>query len=454
MNKFTQKILTITVLLALIWVITKFSNVYYSIPLWVLLFVLFKYTIFEYTAILICTEFFSGIDTLKFGPISIVQIFSVFILITSLQKLKSTNLKILSNKIIYPLLFILIYFTYSYFKYYKSLTLAPFNWLFVVILTVLTFNGSLKQLNFALGLFVVSISVITLETFLVQILFYPDFILAKQFSVGNSNFIGFYNLLNLIFIIFLYGNSNGKYLNILKTLFYFSSFYILFSGGRLNIFILVIFFISMMLSPIKTFWIKRNQMILIFTLGFIVIFFLGSVTSLIFRHNEDKLINLSRYSSIEDLKNNELGSFTSARSRIYFDAYQAIIEKPIFGIGFLSWNDKNNNYNTLITGSDGSRISMHSTLLQYWAETGIFGLLAYLLYLFLIVSNGIKISKSRVVYYYLSGKLVFYISFFMILGSFLDNYSLSLNIIHFVAAISLTLIFKKQNGKKYSFLYK
>jgi O-antigen ligase len=216
----------------------------------------------------------------------------------------------------------------------------------------------------------------------------------------------------------------------------------------------MVFFISLIFYPIKNFWINRKKLIFATFISLIALLSTGAISNFVFRNNENKGLKYLKITSIEDLNNSDLGSFTSARSVIYYDAYNLISEKPFFGNGFLSWNDKNNNYNTLITSRDGGRISMHSTFLQYWAETGIVGLSLYLIYLSIILNNGRFLIKSpnKNKNYYI-GKLIIYVSIFMLLGSLLDNHSLSYAQIHFVAALSIIFCNQKKNEEKNRLCY-
>ena len=76
---------------------------------------------------------------------------------------------LLSNSIFILQLFIHFYFSNSYFSYFNDFTLSTINWLFILVLTVFSFNGRKVELIFFSRLFVGSIFVITLQTFLVQL---------------------------------------------------------------------------------------------------------------------------------------------------------------------------------------------------------------------------------------------------------------------------------------------
>ena len=315
-------------------------------------------------------------------------------------------------------------------------------------MTVLSFNGRKDELIFFSWLFVGSMVVITLETMIVQLWFYPNFILAKQFAVNNSNHLGFFVLLSFLFIILLHGIDLSRYRKSLKIIFYFFSSYLIFSGGRLNLVILFLFLVFIYFSPVKTFWITKVKILRLFLL---VILFLGvsqSTKSLILRNSEN--VSFSDYNNLDDLGNSDLGAFSSGRSAFYLEAIDLINAKFYFGNGFLSWTDINNSYNTTIATNGKERWSLHSTILQYWAETGLYGLSLYLLYLFSIATIGKKLTRSNDLLLSLSGIVSFYVPVFMILGGTLDNHNLGYSLLHFTAGLGLVLLYKNKNIKHFS----
>jgi O-antigen ligase len=439
MNKQIGKISVIVVTLTIIWTITKFSNGIIAIPFWILILSLTKMKSFELTSVLLVSEFFIGIDVPVIGPFSIIQIIGVLIIIVNAKSLEK---KLVSNSLITILILLCIYFSFSYYRYFKSISFAPIDWIFIYLITTFSFEGKKEEFHFIGWLTVISISFIVFINFIIHLFF--GLIAVKIYSFGNPNQIGFYSLISLIYIIYLYCSFHKKNATLLKLLFYFNSFYIVFTGSRLNSVILLIFFISLVVKRIEGFWLYRQNIFITIFLLILVIIAGGGTKKFFFRNNEDEKLKSYSISNIEDLNDSYLASFTNARSRIYYDAINLIKEKPIFGLGFLSWNDKNNDYNTLVTGKTGSRISMHSTLLQYFAETGAIGLILYLTYLTRIWKNGRTMIKYpySIEYYYL-GQLVFYIPLFMLLGSTFDNHSLNYAQIHFIGAISIILMSKK-----------
>ena len=432
----------------LIWLITKFSNIYFTIPLWIILFGLFKLTNFQYLSILICSELFEGLDTLNFGPVSIIQILALWLLFKVLIKLNLNKIYILfSSKVFLLLIVVSVYFSTSYYSYFNSITLSTINWLFILVLTVLTFNGRKDELIFFSRLFVVSVVICTLQTFLVQAYFYPEFNLAKKFAVNNSNHLGFFILLAILFIILLHGIDLPRYRKSLKNIFYFFSLYLIFSGGRLNLFILFLFLIFIFINPVKTFWITKIKIFKFFLLALIFLTISQSTNSLILRNTEN--VSFSKYNNIDDLEDSDLGAFTSGRSAFYLEAINLINAKFYFGNGFLSWTDINNPYNTSIAKNGKERYSLHSTILQYWAETGLLGLSLYILYLSIISVTGKKLIKKNNLQLKLSGVICIYLPVFMVLGGTLDNHNIGYSILHFTAGLGIVLFYNSKNNIKH-----
>lgn len=447
MNKQILQIIFLVITLIAIWAIIKFGIGLYSIPLWIIIFSVTKFNSMQLTSVLIVSEFFIGIDTLTLGPFSIIQIIGVSLLLSNIKAVKKNYF---SNSVFLILLLLLFYFSFSYYQYFRELSMAPINWIFIYILTIISFNGKKSDFHFVGWLTVISITSIALVNFIIQISFGISAV--KIIAFGNPNQIGFFSLYALIYIIYLYGAFEKKNARVLKFLFYFNALCIVFTGSRLNTGMLLIFIILLGIYPIKGIWIKQKTLILSFAFLIIIIIIGGGIKTFFFRNNENEELKSLTLSNLEDLNDSYLVSFTNARSKIYYDAIELIKEKPIFGNGFLSWNDKDNTYNSLITSNTGSRISMHSTLLQYLAETGIIGLLLYLMYFLKIAHNGRKLIKGYFSKdYYYSGQLITFITLFIFLGSTFDNHSLSYAQIHFIGGISIVMISKVNNEQAHEY---
>lgn len=442
-----NKLFKIIFSLSLIWVISKFGYIFLSIPIWIILFTLIRLTDFQYLSILICSELFEGIDRLTFGPVSILQIIAVFLLFKVLMKIKPEKVYYLTHKVFLLLIICSAYYSASFFTYFGFITLSTINWVFILLLTVLSFNGRKDELIFFSSLFLGSVLVITIQTFLVQIYFYPDFILAKEFAVNNSNHLGFFVLMSTLFIIFLNGIGLARYKKLLKNIFYFFFIYLIFTGGRLNLVLLLLFILCIFIKPIKVFWMTKKVIIRLLLVFALVIASVNTTKNLIFRNSEN--FSFTEYEDFGTSSNTYLEAFSSGRSAFYLDAIELINEKFYFGNGFLSWSDINNEYNSFIAKNENERYSLHSTILQYWAETGLIGLSLYLLYLFSIATIGKKLIKSNDLFFSLSGIICFYVPVFMILGGTLDNHNLGYSLIHFTAGIAIVLSRNRRNQKHF-----
>jgi len=309
------------------------------------------------------------------------------------------------------------------------------------IITILSFSGNKKELFFPFWLFILSVTFTNIVNLYFQSTL-PDSI-AKTIDFGNNNYFGFFSLLTFPYIIFMYQNKQANKL-ILRSLFYFHAAYLTLSEGRLNLVIFIIFLCLLYINPIPGIWLNRkkfSQLFFVLLLVFLIFNISGSFfRKVALKHGKELGLQDFNISKLEDLKNPNLAAVTSARSVIYYDAIILLLKKPIWGNGFLSWNDKNNINNSLVTSDSGSRISMHSTFLQYLVETGLIGLTLYILYLITIMMNGTILRKSNM--YKDVGIVVFFIPLFLLLGSTFDNHSLSYQHIHFIAGLSLVFINK------------
>lgn len=435
MNRQIGKIVLLTVILLINWAVVKFGYELLSIPLWLIIIFITKFRSVELVSVLIVTEFFIGLDTFTIGPFSVIQILGLLLLLRSVRTIKK---EAIVNPVFAVLTLLFFYFTYSYYTYYNGLTFAPINWIFIYLLTILAFKGIKSEFFFIGWLTVLSLTIIVLVNLIVHLSL--GITAVRTYSFGNPNQVGFYSLFALIYIIFLYEAYEQKNAGFLKLFFYFHIVYIVFTGSRLNTLILLLFLLFLILKPLGQFWIKQKTLIFSMIMVIVVMALSGGVAEYIRKDSERKDWEYLNLSNIDDLNDPNLAAFTNARSRVYYDAIKAIRQNPVFGLGFLSWNDRSNSYNSLITGKTGTRISMHSTILQYWAETGLIGLMLYLLYLYRISHNGrVLIQNSKIDYSYSLGQIAIFIPIFMILGGTLDNHSLGYAQIHFVGAISVIM---------------
>lgn len=428
---YNQEIIIAFLLLA-IWTLCKFLGGIYSIPIWILLLFLVKFKYSQIASILFVSEFYTSIDSYTLGPFSFIQIIGLLLIPTIVQKLKVWHFK---NFITILTIFIVFYYSISYFSYFKNITHSTFNWFFLLIIAVTAFEkNTLVKLKFYFTLAFISITIIAFINFLVSIIYGEAY--TKIYAFGNATQIGFYSLIAIVYSLYIKRNTNEKIGLSFQILFWFNVFYILYSGSRLNFLILIILFTFFLLHPTKEFVFSRRNLFIIYLITIIAFVSSDFISNYLFRQTNNRIKDLT-FNSLDDLNDSDLRAFTSARSAIYYDAIHLIKEKPIFGNGFLSWNDKNNNFNSIISGQNGTRISMHSTFLQYWAETGIFGLSMYVLLLLMILKYSYVIKKSHE--YKQIGTITYLFTLAIIIGSTLDNHSLSYSQIQLISGISIIL---------------
>lgn len=450
MNRESKRIFVIILNLLIIWTITKFFSAPFSLPFWFFVLYLTRKLVYELTSVLIVSELYIGVDTFFIGPFSIIQLVGALVLV---QKYRSFQTKYLRSSIFILLILISIYFSISYYTYFRSFTFAGINWIFIFFIVLISFKGTREELIFVSLLIVYSISLISLVNLVVDLLYGLKGV--RLLSFGNPNQIGFFSLFALAYIITIYP-LNKHLSSLIKILFWFNCFYVFYTGSRLNMSILIFFFFFLYFFRVKDFWLTRRKLLLLFISSIIIILIFGGANSYLFRNHEDEMLKYFSIKSLDDLNDTELASFTSGRSIVYYDAIQSIKENPFFGNGFLSWNDKNNVFNSIITNNSEKRLSMHSTFLQYLTETGVVGLFLYLLYLIKIALVGVKFFRFCYNIQYYFGITIFLISIFMVLGSTLDNHSISYAQVHFLAALSLiwfTNLRKNKNNETSSILY-
>lgn len=418
----------------MIWIVSNFLNPYYSIPLWLILFFHKKRSLFDYFSIVVCSEIFPGIDTLSLGVMSNIQFISIFILIQSLFNTSQKNvLKVRSSNYF----FLIIFSTYCFISfalsfYNEGITKAPLNWIINTLIVLLTFKGSQKELIFFSKLFVFCVLVVVIETLVMRIIFFNDLTLFKLYSIANVNHIGFLALSAVALITFLF---SIQPLKIYKKSFFILTFFIFFTGGRLNFFLFLIFLLIHLNRPFNNFFLSRKTIIII-SFG-ITLLFSGVITDSIFRDSKSSEVSFE-INSVDDLNNKTLNKFASGRGELYVNGINMFMLNPIFGNGFLSWTAKTNIHNSWISRK-GERVSMHSTLIQYLTEIGLVGLAFYLFYLFKIFSFGKYISKKSSIEYRDFGRVISLFSIFIFLGGLLDNHSMAFTPLHFIFGLAIYL---------------
>ena len=239
----------------------------------------------------------------------------------------------------------------------------------------------------------------------------------KEMVIGNY-FYGFV----LIFLSYFYNNfSKKKYLNLLLATFFILISFII--GERAN-FIKTFAIISLFIFFIYDFKL-RYKIFLLITLTFILIAFVSSNEKYKLRYF-DQVHSLFKKDGISTyLKNSQYGAHYNVANEIFKD-------NPFFGIGIKNFRIESakNKYNNLDHIYNDVRAATHPHQLHYefLSETGLFGYLSFLLFIFLSIYWSIKNYLINKNIYQFSSILFILISLLPLLpsGSFLSTYTSSI----------------------------
>ena len=239
----------------------------------------------------------------------------------------------------------------------------------------------------------------------------------KEMVIGNY-FYGFV----LIFLSYFYNNfSKKKYLNLLLAIFFILISFII--GERAN-FIKAFAIISLFIFFIYDFKLRYKIFSLI-TLTFILIAFVSSNEKYKLRYF-DQVHSLFKKDGISTyLKNSQYGAHYNVANEIFKD-------NPFFGVGIKNFRIESakNKYNNLDHIYNNVRAATHPHQLHYefLSETGLFGYLSFLLFIFLSIYWSIKNYLINKNIYQFSSILFILISLLPLLpsGSFLSTYTSSI----------------------------
>ena len=239
----------------------------------------------------------------------------------------------------------------------------------------------------------------------------------EEMVIGNY-FYGFV----LIFLSYFYNNfSKKKYLNLLLATFFILISFII--GERAN-FIKAFAIISLFIFFIYDFKLRYKIFSLI-TLTFILIAFVSSNEKYKLRYF-DQVHSLFKKDGISTyLKNSQYGAHYNVANEIFKD-------NPFFGIGIKNFRIESakNKYNNLDHIYNDVRAATHPHQLHYefLSETGLFGYLSFLLFIFLSIYWSIKNYLINKNIYQFSSILFILISLLPLLpsGSFLSTYTSSI----------------------------
>jgi len=184
---------------------------------------------------------------------------------------------------------------------------------------------------------------------------------------------------------------------------------------------------------------KRFPLFILGAIFVISIMFIFRLDQVIFSRVSD--INLSLFSSTEgDIVSNSL----ETRFIIWIVAVNAFLQNPVTGIGYFMFNDVSVYYNVFpdifynrfVLGNDP-----HTTYMAFLAETGIFGLLSFLIYIITIFSLSVKAiklteSSNEIKYSIIFNVLVFY---FMVHSIYAGSFTYGTNgfQMHFILGLAV-----------------
>lgn len=188
---------------------------------------------------------------------------------------------------------------------------------------------------------------------------------------------------------------------IVKSLIYIlliSSFFILLILSARAVFLSITLCIGFLLLMIliKIFYNKENIFALIKNIHFYVIPILISIIlySPIAKNSESVSLN-SRITSVIENENDES---TTQRLRFYTHAIKQIQLTPFLGVGIGNWKAKSIEYEAEYMYSYIVPFFTHNDLLEVFVETGILGIISYLIFIYLIFRltfTNIKLSLNK-----------------------------------------------------------
>jgi O-antigen ligase len=165
-----------------------------------------------------------------------------------------------------------------------------------------------------------------------------------------------------------------------------------------------------------------------------------SLTGLMATKYGEQLVRMPvPYGSSKNLSEDDLQAFTSGRSALYPIAWRRFVNNPVLGVGYDSF--RHPRHAPITGGASVAQSALHSTWLQVLSETGVIGVLIYLL-LYLIVYANYRVVRRRThndpMATALADVALAGASVFMIGGLF-DNFGFEYRIFYIFIALSAAL---------------
>lgn len=361
--------------------------------------------------------------------------------------LKKVNLKLISHPLSLFTILLTSYFAWSYYRYFSSIDVGIFNnlvFLFVILWAV-NFRSVKSVRKVALTLIVSNFTLI-----IISIIY---FIVAgadlRSGVFGNVRQIGFFGILAIPYIFMLSQQTRprSKLLLFLRVHFCVIVLFNIITMSRLNIFIITVILISMTTLSLGIQLFSRKVVLLALIGLLFAIPTQGLLAKYIIR---DTGVRVEQIIASHNLEDSALNAFTSGRSELYKHGLFMFSKYPILGAGYKSWGHITNYYNPFMARDGKERLSMHSTIIQYLAETGIVGLSMYITVLLILIATGYtatRTSEKQSIENSL-GTVSLIVSTTMLLGGTLDNHSLAYRQLFLAIAFCIGLLASKASSSK------
>ena len=318
--------------------------------------------------------------------LSLISLLSFIYIIFNRNRFKSVRYLFLKKEIIFYSFFILWVMVSIFFSLNKIEALVTFNQYFTVffcflMMRILSFNIKNSDKYFLNLLLVLMI----IETLLVISPILND-ISDKSLEFRSMRYIGAaanvnitaFSLIYKVPVLFYFLENSKKLLNklLISSLLFLVIFIVSILGTRgafIGVGICVLVFVFYVIVSNANFINKIKKTAWIF-----LPLILAVLVNIKLSSESDNNV-ISRASTINISTND--GS-VNQRLRFYNDAFNQFIKKPIFGVGIGNWKlesidyDKNNINGFIVP------YHAHNDFLQILAESGILGLISYLLFLF------------------------------------------------------------------------
>ena len=324
--------------------------------------------------------------TVQFLVLSIINLAAFLIILKSKNFIIGLDL-IKSNK---QLIFYLGFIVFSLLsiivannKAESIIIFSQYLSFFFALILIFTLSRQMKFNIINLTLLFCIISLI-LESSYILYIFFDNIILNDQEFIRSNIYKGFTANINIaafslaakspVIFYYLFITSNKKYKLLLGLLLFMilSCLFILLSRGAFIAFGIVLVFMSIY-SLIK---LGKNY------LNFSVITFSILTSYLLFSNlivnQEQNLIN-QRISSIQL---NQDDDSINERIRFYFAAFESVKENPFLGIGVGNWKIESMKYDAKYAIGYRVPFHAHNDFFQVAAESGIFALIFFILFLF------------------------------------------------------------------------